>query len=76
MFWRLRKWSLLSAVKMKKWRKSWNKGWVARNVCSALLTYREKEGGNGALKFFVELKEKHLKREIGKDADEDWKRNM
>ncbi|KAJ6965602.1 hypothetical protein NC652_003475 [Populus alba x Populus x berolinensis] len=100
---------------MKKWRKSWNKGWVARNVvtcsilmvinvkqgqakmildvleemrmkgfshllaasqCSALLTYREKEGGNGALKFFVELKEKHLKREIGKDADEDWKRNM
>ena len=95
---------------MKKWRKSWNKGWVAPNVVtcsilmviyvkqgqakmildvleemrmkgfspsaasrySALLTCRKKEGGNGALKFFVELKEKHLKREIGKDADEDW----
>jgi hypothetical protein len=41
---------------------------------SALLTYRKKEGGNGALKFFVELKEKHLEREIGKDADEDWEK--
>ncbi|KAG6790048.1 hypothetical protein POTOM_006191 [Populus tomentosa] len=48
----------------------------AASQCSALLTYGEKEGGNGALKFFVELKEKHLKREIGRMLTKIGKRNM
>ena len=44
---------------------------------SALLTYRKMEGGNGALKFFVELKGKYLKGETGKDAETKiGKRNM
>ena len=39
---------------------------------TALLVYRRMEDGHGALKFFIELREKYLKGEIGKDADEDW----
>ncbi|KAF9666312.1 hypothetical protein SADUNF_Sadunf16G0216500 [Salix dunnii] len=44
---------------------------------SALLTYREMEGGNGALKFFVELTGQCLKGKTGKDAETKiGKRNM
>ncbi|CAK7328197.1 unnamed protein product [Dovyalis caffra] len=46
----------------------------AASYSSALLAYRQMEDGNGALKFFLEIKEKYLKGEIGKDADEDWQK--
>ncbi|VVB14459.1 unnamed protein product [Arabis nemorensis] len=39
---------------------------------TALLVYRRMEDGMGALEFFVELREKYLKKEIGNDADYDW----
>ncbi|KAF8378172.1 hypothetical protein HHK36_029509 [Tetracentron sinense] len=39
---------------------------------TALLAYRRMEDGNGALEFFVQLREKYQKGEIGKDVDEDW----
>uniref|UniRef100_A0A6N2LA13 Uncharacterized protein n=1 Tax=Salix viminalis TaxID=40686 RepID=A0A6N2LA13_SALVM len=48
----------------------------AASYSSALLAYRKMEDGDGALKFFVEIKEKYLKGEIGKDADEDWEREF
>lgn len=46
----------------------------AASYSSALLAYRKMEDGDGALKFFVEIKDKYMKGEIGKDADEDWER--
>lgn len=39
---------------------------------TALLAYRRLEDGFGALKFFVEVKDKFQKGEIGKDVDDDW----
>ncbi|KAF6156395.1 hypothetical protein GIB67_031516 [Kingdonia uniflora] len=40
---------------------------------TALLCYRRMEGGNGALKFFLELGEIYQNGEIGKDTpEEDW----
>ena len=39
---------------------------------TALLVYRRMEDGHGALKFFVEFREKYLKGDIGKDSHEDW----
>ncbi|KAF8118072.1 hypothetical protein N665_0006s0072 [Sinapis alba] len=39
---------------------------------TALLVYRRMEDGMGALEFFVELRERYSKREIGNDADHDW----
>lgn len=39
---------------------------------TALLVYRRMEDGMGALNFFVELRDKYSKGEIGKDMDDDW----
>lgn len=39
---------------------------------TALLVYRRMEDGMGALEFFVELRERYSKREIGNDAEHDW----
>ncbi|KAJ4974599.1 hypothetical protein NE237_007773 [Protea cynaroides] len=39
---------------------------------TALLVYRRMEDGSGALKFFVELREKYKKGGMAKDGDEDW----
>ncbi|CAA0384686.1 unnamed protein product [Arabidopsis thaliana] len=39
---------------------------------TALLVYRRMEDGMGALEFFVELREKYSKREIGNDVGYDW----
>lgn len=39
---------------------------------TALLAYRRMEDGNGALKFFVEVKERYQNGEIGKDTDDNW----
>ncbi|XP_010514983.1 PREDICTED: pentatricopeptide repeat-containing protein At3g46610-like [Camelina sativa] len=39
---------------------------------TALLVYRRMEDGMGALEFFVELREKYSKREIGNDSSYDW----
>ncbi|GAV88256.1 PPR domain-containing protein/PPR_2 domain-containing protein/PPR_3 domain-containing protein [Cephalotus follicularis] len=44
----------------------------AASYSTALLAYRRMEDGNGALKFFVESREKYRKGEIGIDTDEDW----
>lgn len=40
---------------------------------TALLAYRMMEDANAALKFFVEIRDKYHKGEIGNDDDEDWK---
>ncbi|CAH8314081.1 unnamed protein product [Eruca vesicaria subsp. sativa] len=39
---------------------------------TALSVYRRMEDGMGALEFFVELRERYSKREIGNDTDHDW----
>lgn len=39
---------------------------------TALAAYRQMEDGHGALRFFIEFREKYLKGEIVKDADEGW----
>ncbi|XP_010503270.1 PREDICTED: pentatricopeptide repeat-containing protein At3g46610 [Camelina sativa] len=39
---------------------------------TALLVYRRMEDGMGALEFFVELREKYAKGEIGNEANYDW----
>uniref|UniRef100_A0A2P2IUW5 Pentatricopeptide repeat-containing protein n=1 Tax=Rhizophora mucronata TaxID=61149 RepID=A0A2P2IUW5_RHIMU len=43
---------------------------------TALLAYRRMEDGNGALKFFLEMKDMYLKGEIGRDSDEDWEKEF
>ncbi|KAA8530156.1 hypothetical protein F0562_004865 [Nyssa sinensis] len=43
---------------------------------TALLAYRRLEDGFEALKFYVELREKYRKGDIGKDADEDWEKEF
>lgn len=50
------------------------KGLVPSSVSysTVLQAYRKMEDGEGALKFFVELREKYREGEIGKDGDEDW----
>ncbi|KAK6928437.1 Pentatricopeptide repeat [Dillenia turbinata] len=40
---------------------------------TALLAYRRMEDGNGALNFFIEIREKYMKGEIGKDAEDYWR---
>ncbi|GMH06809.1 hypothetical protein Nepgr_008649 [Nepenthes gracilis] len=40
---------------------------------TALLAYRRMEDGSGALKLFVEVKEKYMKGDLGKCGDNDWK---
>lgn len=51
-----------------------NKGLTPSPVSysTALLAYRRMEDGNGALKFFIDIREKYHTGEIGNDADEDW----
>ncbi|KAK9271549.1 hypothetical protein L1049_001909 [Liquidambar formosana] len=39
---------------------------------TALFAYRKMEDGDGALKFFIELREKYMKGDIGKYADKYW----
>ncbi|KAL6960489.1 hypothetical protein U1Q18_041038 [Sarracenia purpurea var. burkii] len=39
---------------------------------TALLAYRRLEDGFGAVKFFVDIKEKYQNGQIGKDSREDW----
>ncbi|CAN8256336.1 unnamed protein product [Cochlearia groenlandica] len=39
---------------------------------TALLVYRRMEDGMGALEFYVELRERYSKKEIGNDTDHDW----
>lgn len=39
---------------------------------TALLAYRRLEDGFGALKFYVDIREKYQNGEIGKDINEDW----
>lgn len=39
---------------------------------TALLAYQRMEDGDGALKFFIEFREKYHKGDIQKDPDEDW----
>ncbi|KAF2306005.1 hypothetical protein GH714_009405 [Hevea brasiliensis] len=48
----------------------------AASYSTALLAYRRMEDGYGALTFFIDIKEKYLKGEIGKDSDEDWEREF
>lgn len=48
----------------------------AASYSTALLAYRSMEDGFGALTFFMDIKEKHLKGEMGKDSDEDWEREF
>ncbi|XP_059670047.1 protein LOW PHOTOSYNTHETIC EFFICIENCY 1, chloroplastic-like [Cornus florida] len=43
---------------------------------TTLLAYRRLEDGFGALNFYIELKQKYQKGDIGKDADEDWPNEM
>ncbi|KAK6913051.1 Pentacotripeptide-repeat region of PRORP [Dillenia turbinata] len=40
---------------------------------TALLAYRRMEDGNGALNFFMDIREKYVKGEIGKDAEDYWR---
>ncbi len=51
-----------------------NKGWTPSPVTysTALLAYRRMEDGNGALRFFIEFREKYHNGDIKKDVDEDW----
>ncbi|MCL7049726.1 hypothetical protein MKW94_024172 [Papaver nudicaule] len=39
---------------------------------TALLAYRRMEDANGALRFFVQVKDKYQNGDIGKDTDYDW----
>lgn len=43
---------------------------------TVLFAYRRLEDGFGALAFFVEIRNKYQKGEIGKDGDEDWDREF
>lgn len=46
---------------------------TAVTYTTALLAYRRMEDGFGAVRFFVELQEKYLKGDLGKDGgDDDW----
>ncbi|KAI4366897.1 hypothetical protein MLD38_022702 [Melastoma candidum] len=46
---------------------------TAVSYSTALLAYRRMEDGFGALRFFLELREKYLNGELGKDVgEEDW----
>ncbi|KDP46363.1 hypothetical protein JCGZ_10203 [Jatropha curcas] len=48
----------------------------AASYSTALLAYRKMEDGNGALAFYVDIKEKYKKGEIGKDSDENWEKEF
>ncbi|OMO95005.1 hypothetical protein CCACVL1_05649 [Corchorus capsularis] len=54
--------------------KIWDKGFSPSPVSysTALLAYRRMEDGNGALNFFIELREKYVKGDIGQDTNVNW----